>query len=392
MRALILTLIFTAHFASGYASYLKDTTNEVADSTSIVLNQPDSVTIKVVYHLLEASELKAEKPAEALKHYRSAVTINKVKDPLWEANIRLEMGKLLNRLKSKDAIAQFRLSDALYRKKAYIPGRTDAITAIANVQEKSGLFTEALKNYNLLYTIQDKAHEYVMAGNTALYVADVYLKKKNYPEALKYAEMAKKEYYKVCRKDSLGSTFYRIAYIKRMQKSPKQAEHFILNEALSYYRSSDDQEGRLKSFNFLASLYQDQKRYSEAKWFYLQANNQARLMNDVPSTITSLINLGVTKILIGDLALAKQDITDAEELCRTDSIYLPIMKKAKVKYATLFKKLDQPVLANSSTKKPKITATKPKNPVKKTKVVAKPTAAADTDKKDIGEIEVIESR
>ncbi|MBC8052551.1 MAG: tetratricopeptide repeat protein [Sphingobacteriaceae bacterium] len=392
MRVLIFIFLFITQLSLAKAASPNDTIS-TSDTTSIVINQPDSITRKVIFLLIEASELSTEKPYEAIKHYRKALLLNKVKDPVWEANIRLALGRLLFRVKSKDAIPQLLKADALYKKKADWYGRSDAITAIARIQESTGLFTEALNNYNDLYRILNKAGEYVLAGNTATYLADLYLKKKNYPEALKYADLAKNSYYTVCRKDSLGSVYYKIAYIKRKQNSPKQAEFYILNEALSYYRSSNDVEGRLKSFDFLASLYLDQKRYSEAKWFYLQANNQARLANNTPGTIHSLIQLGVTKILIGDLVLAKQDISEAEELSQTDSIYAPIMKKAKIRYATLFKKLSAPVIASSVTtksssnkKQTAISSTKPKQVVKAFKTTEKktapPTVLVEMDKKE----------
>lgn len=376
MRALSLIILFILIQLTAVTASTGSVNSFPGDSTSIVINQPDSVTRKLVYLLLEAHQQSNKKPLLALSNYRKALAINKAKDIVWEADIQLAMGRLLYRVKSADAIPQLLKADALYKRKSNVAGRSEALTEIARIKEASGLTAEALKSYNELYTIQNKGGESVLAGNTATYLTDIFLKKKNYPEALKYADLARKAYYNFCRKDSLGSIFYRIAYIKRKQSAPKQAEHYILNEALSYYRSADDLQGRLKCFDFLGSLYLEQKRYSEAKWFYLQANNQSRIIDDTPSIISSLINLGITKILIGDLVLAKQDIAEAEALVQADSVYAPIIKKAKIKYATLFKKLDAPVIASPASKKATISALKPKSPaIKKTK----PVAAINTD-------------
>ncbi len=354
MRVLALLFLFIGSVTCARASALRD-------STTIVKNQPDSVTRKVILLLLEASDFTEEKPAEALKNYRKALNLTKVKDARWEADIRLAMGKLLYRLKSPGAMTQFMKADALYRKKSFPKGLAETLLEVAKLQQAKGLSAEALVNYNEVYRLQNKLGESVLAGNAALHATDIFIKQQNYVEAFKYADMAKNAYYKVCRKDSLGSIYYRIASIKKKVKAPKSAEYYILNQALPYYRASDDLHGRLKSFDFLGQLYKEEKRYSEAKWFYLQANNQARVMNDTVSLINSLVNLGVTKIYIGDLALAKQDITEADLIAQSDSVYLPLMKKAKIKYASLFKKLDPPpVIALNEVKEKSSTTVKKK--------------------------------
>ena len=354
MRVLAFLFLLICSATYAHASAL-------GDSTTIVKNQPDSVTRKVVLLLLEASEISEEKPAEALKNYRKALNLTKVKDARWEADIRLAMGKLLYRLKSNDAMTQFLKADALYKKKSISKGRAETLLEIAKIQQASGLSAAALTNYAEVYRLQNKLGESVLAGNAALHSTDIFIKQQNYPEAFRYADMAKNAYYKVCRKDSLGSIYYRIASIKKKLKMPKSAEYYILSQALSYYRASDDLQGRLKSFDFLGQLYKEEKRYSEAKWFYLQANNQARVMNDTAALITSLVNLGVTKILIGDISLAKQDIAEADLLAQSDSVYLPIMKKAKLKNAVLFKKLNLPVTASTEVKKKKSTSAEQKS-------------------------------
>jgi len=329
-------------------SFLK--ASVLSDSSSVVKNQPDSVTKNVVTLLVEAKQIAYEKPLDAIKKYRTALVTNKVKDEVWEANIRLAIGKLLYKVKDKDAIPELLKADALYKKNSHWVGRSDAIAEIITIYELSGSFTNALNYYDVLYKVQFQSGEAVAAGNTASYLTDVFISKKNYTQAFKYADMAKNAYYRVCKMDSLGAVYYKIAYIKSKQKSPKLAEYYILNQALSYYRSSDNLEGRLKSFDFLGHLYQDQKRYSQAKWFFLQANNQARLANDTTGLITSLINLSVVKILIGDMALAKKDLEEAELLSKNES-FAYLLKNARIKYSTIFKKLN-PQLVAANTAQP----------------------------------------
>ncbi len=384
MKALVYLIIFFAPFSFVKASGLRDSST-ITDSTTLVKNQPDSITKKVLELLIEARELSFEKPLDAVKSYRLALVTNKVKDDIWEAGIRLEMGKLLALAKNKEALPQLLKANALYKKKANLAGRANALTEISRLYESTGQFTLALNTYNELYKILNKLGESVLAGNVASHLTDTFIEKQNYSEAFHYADLAKNAYYKVCRKDSLGSIYYKIAHIKNKVNSPKLAEYYILNQALSYYRSSNDMEGRLKSFDFLGHLYQDQKRYSQAKWFYLQANNQSRLSNDTANLVTSLINLGLVKVLIGDLALAKEDINEAELIIKSDSSYAPLMKKAKIKHAALFKQLNTVVLASNV----KLTKAKTKSAIKATEKKASgstkstsTTVLVDADKKE----------
>lgn len=385
MKALVYLLIFFAPVSFVKASVLANS-GALADSTTLVKNQPDSITRKVVSLLIDARELSLEKPLEAVKSYRAALITNKVKDDIWEADIRLEMGKLLAQSKNKEALPQLLKANALYKKKVNLQGRANTLAEISKLYESSGQFTLALNNYNELYKIWNKLGESVLAGNVASHLTDVFIEKEKYLEAFHYADLAKNAYYKVCRKDSLGSIYFKIAHIKKKIDSPKLAEYYILNQALSYYRSSDDVEGRLKSFDFLGHLYKDQKRYSQAKWFFLQANNQSRLSNDTAGIVSSLINLGLVKVLIGDLSLAKQDINEAELIIKSDSSHAPIMKEAKVKHAALFKQLNS-VAAVTKEKSKKNVKAKPvvKAAEKKAPGSTKSTSntvLVDTEKKE----------
>ena len=300
--------------------------------------------------MLRASQSTSKSPAEAVKYYRSALITNKTTDDLWEANIRTEMGKLLTRLKNKEAVAQLNRADALFKKQKSLFGRIDARTALARYYEKTGSFTEAKKVYNDLYKLQLSSGEAVLAGNTAYYLTNYYLKKQNLAEAFNYADKAKDAYYFVCRRDSLASIYYTIAEIKKTQNKPKLAEYYLISHALPYYRSSNNLEGRLRSFSFLGQIYREQKRYSEAKWFYLQANSQAKDINDTIGIINSLMHLSLVKIYIKDYHLAKQDLNEATALAKetkNTALVNAFIKRNPVS----FKKLESPALAAVTPKK-----------------------------------------
>jgi len=82
-------------------------------------------------------------------------------------------------------------------------------------------------------------------------------------------------------------------------------------KALHFYSACNDTIGLRISFDNLAHVYHDEKRYSEAKWFILQSNTLSREKNDVPNIITSLLELASIKTDIKDYNLAMGDLNEA---------------------------------------------------------------------------------
>ncbi len=299
----------------------------------------DSVFYRVSYALWKGISWAAIAPGESVKNYRTALLSAKNISKQEEAAVRTEMGKLLIHLNSKDAIAQLSKASALYGQMNNLSQYTFTTDLLADLYARNGQFQESLKRYSALYKVQSQSGEAVLAGNTASRICDLYSSKKMYKEAFNYADVAKNEYEKVCRRDSLGSIYYKIAKIKKQQNKPKLSEFYIIHKALPFYSSADHFKGRLKCFNFLADMYMDQKRYSEAKWFYLQANTQSKSIKDTVSTIASLHQLSVLKAITGHYILAKQDLAEAEFLSKEGDVeYLD--RRFKTRYPALIRKID----------------------------------------------------
>lgn len=317
------------------------------DSLTLVNVKKDSVSRRVDSCLYQAAANTQHKPLEAVENYCSALKINVFKTDAWEAEVRTAMGKLLLESEKKEGFAQLMTADMLYKKTSHIKARSEVVEMLAAAYQKKGSIAEAKKAYDVLINLQREQGETVLAGNAAFNMANLYYKNQDYNNAFKYAATAQTAYYEVCRKDSLGSIYYKIAEIKKKLKSPKLAEFYIINRALPYFSASNNLEGRRKGFDFLGNLYHEQKRLSQAKWFYLQANTLSRELKDTVSTINSLISLGVVKIAIGDMALAKKDLAEADELSRLGN-YAHLMKNVKLKYSTLFKSMEAKPASSAS--------------------------------------------
>jgi len=111
---------------------------------------------------------------------------------------------------------------------------------------------------------------------------------------------------------------------------------------LHTYSKYRDTVGLRETFNHLALVYHLQKKYTQAKWFFIQSNTLSRDGRDTINIITSLINLASVKDDIKDFSMAKRDLNEALLLAKTrPKIDIQIeVQKALAEYYT--KKGDAP--------------------------------------------------
>lgn len=117
-----------------------------------------------------------------------------------------------------------------------------------------------------------------------------------------------------------------LAENKLTQSKYSESEYCILKKALPMFRRTGNKEGRMKSFQNLAELYFRQRRLSEAKWFYIQANIMAEKLNDKEARISNLIKLAEVKNASGEHELALGDFKKAEELARQSNYLVQLVR------------------------------------------------------------------
>lgn len=111
----------------------------------------------------------------------------------------------------------------------------------------------------------------------------------------------------------IASTYMRYDTVKSKKTRSEYQEkalEFTL-QALHYYSKYNDTIGMRRSFYNLAKVYHAQRKYTQAKWFILQADNFSRMKNDVPNLINSLLELASIKSDIKDYDLAMRDLNEA---------------------------------------------------------------------------------
>jgi tetratricopeptide (TPR) repeat protein len=113
----------------------------------------------------------------------------------------------------------------------------------------------------------------------------------------------------------LAEAYINLANLWSAQKRYKEAEALLISKALplSYYKLKD-MISTISCYDQLAEIYQKQRRFSEAKWFYIQSNMLARKINNPAGIVNSLVNLAHVKMSIGHHELALKDFREAEQL------------------------------------------------------------------------------
>ncbi|MFA6085871.1 hypothetical protein [Mucilaginibacter sp.] len=104
-------------------------------------------------------------------------------------------------------------------------------------------------------------------------------------------------------------------------------KRYYQEEALNYtmlalhnFSFYEDTLGMRTCFDYLAKVYQSQKKYSQAKWFLLQSNKISRSQKDTISIITSLVKLSGVKMDNKDYKLAMRDLNEALALSTKNKI------------------------------------------------------------------------
>ncbi len=123
-----------------------------------------------------------------------------------------------------------------------------------------------------------------------------------------------------------GNAYLEIAEINFLQKRHNDAEDILLKKALPMFRRVGNKIGRMRCFQSLASLYFVQKRYTEAKWFNIQANIMADKLDDRHARIENLIKLAEVKFAIGETDMAITDFRQAEALALEHQNLISLVK------------------------------------------------------------------
>lgn len=289
-------------------------------------------------------------PQAKIKAIRAAIALlNHDTQLVEEGNLRIELSEIMFREGwSKKAFSELLTAEMLFHKAGDSDRREAAISMMAAFFNKNNALTDAEKYYTLLLQVQETQQKFAEATKTANILAGVLMKRQEVKKASGYLNTIIENKYDVPNgKSTLADAYVKLAEIRRVQKKYKQAETLILRKALGLYRSADNLIGRVNCFDVLGHIYLEQKRHSEAKWFFIQANTLARNLNDEKGVVVSLVNLSKVKVAIKDYSLAARDLKEASDIAaRLNN--LSLLADVKEGYANYYSQTGNKVAAKSS--------------------------------------------
>jgi tetratricopeptide (TPR) repeat protein len=212
----------------------------------------------------------------------------------------------------------------------------------------NGNMDHALILFNEALVINMELNNTAAIVKNYLNLARIYSFNGSFKEAIRYSHALVDISTSTRSNSSLAEGYMSLANLWTVQKNFQEAETMILKKALPlYFYKLKDKSGAIKCFDQLALIYQQQRRFSEAKWFYIQSNTLARKMNNPSGIVNSLINLAHVKMSIGDHLLALRDIREAEQLSLKHKYNYKLIE-IKSDLAELYTNIGDPVAANSA--------------------------------------------
>lgn len=179
----------------------------------------------------------------------------------------------------------------------------------------NGRMDDAVRLLNEAIVLNLEIKNKVAVRNNYLTLQRINRYRGNLIEALKYNEAILMIDLNAKNNRFLAETYMDHAEILTSQKNFTEAESLVLRKALPlYYYGLKDKNGTIRCYDQLADTYHQQKKFTQAKWFYIQSNMLARKINDPLEIVNSLINLAHVKMSIGDYQLALMDYKEAEQL------------------------------------------------------------------------------
>lgn len=221
---------------------------------------------------------------------------------------------------------------------------SEALKAIGDYYAVQGDLEKSVEYYKNALQIKEQLRNKRDIAKTSYRLASILKFKGDMDDALFYYNSTVSNASAVKHYSLMASAYSEIGTIKSLQQKFGEAETIFMRKTLPLYTRLGNRQGRISSFENLANLYRQQKRYSEAKWFFIQANILGRKIKDDRAVISSLINLAKVKNAIGDHDLALRDYKEAETLASLNND-VPKLIEIKSSLGDLYHKLGNVIAA-----------------------------------------------
>ncbi|WP_207429532.1 lipopolysaccharide assembly protein LapB [Pedobacter sp. SYSU D00535] len=202
-------------------------------------------------------------------------------------------------------------------------GQADILISYGLYYGKSGDLNKAVGYFSQALRLKESLQDKQGIARTAENLALLYKALGKFDASILQARTNIKVNSSLKRSAETAGGYLLVAQNKILQGHYREAESIILQKSLPLFRRVGNKVGRMRSFETLGHLYYLDGKFSEAKWFYIQANMMADKIGDTESKISNLIGLAEVKYALGENELALGDYRKAE--------ILAINKKSLVK-------------------------------------------------------------
>ncbi|WP_411272768.1 tetratricopeptide repeat protein [Daejeonella sp.] len=295
---------------SSLASVKEVSTNEI-DHWSVIpsISVYDSLKIEVRKVVLSKNPDAFKDFINALQ-FRELLKNSDIPLPAFPISAGIYNGKLLSGFLGADD--QLLL---LYRNLGDRVAEAGILSSLGTNSAVEGNMDKALMFFHDALKINTELVDKTATVKNYFSLARIYKYREDLPQALKYNMLIMEESLLSRNYRQLGEVYLNLASIWTAQNKYKDAEAILMNKALPLFAYKiHDKIGLMRSFDQLAEIFHLQKRFSEAKWFYIQSNTVARKLNNSTGIVNSLVSLGHVKMSIGDHQLALTDLREAEKL------------------------------------------------------------------------------
>ncbi|HCN82886.1 MAG TPA: hypothetical protein DIT07_04595, partial [Sphingobacteriaceae bacterium] len=234
-----------------------------------------------------------------------------------------------------------------YRKSGDLRSQSLIMNTYAVYYVKKGEIDKAIPYFQDALRLKELTKDKKEIGKITVNLAEIFKIMGKYDESIAFNEYTIRNSTEFKDRSQKAEAYINIASIKAIQQKYAEAENDIIRKALPLFSSAGNKHGRMSCFINLGDQYTIQKRYSEAKWYYLQADMLTDILNDKEAKVSNLIKLAGVKNAIGDHDLALDDYKLAEQLA-SENNYTVKLAEIKGEIGEMYWKMGNYTAANNA--------------------------------------------
>ena len=285
-------------------------------------NMQDSSRVNTMNAL--ATDLLKDDPDSSIILSSVALSLSqKINYKPGEANSYFSLGQIYTaKLNSKEALNNFEQALKIYEMNRYREGIAEASYAIGLIHQRTN-YDDAIRMFKKSLSAAQQTKDKNLMGKPASALANTYLRKGDYNEALPYNDLAIKYYEESGNETGLANCYVASARINQRQGNFQQSLKDNYS-ALKLYEKTGNNLGMYNVYTGLGIINLDQKNYLEALNSYRAAKKYAEAFGNKEVLANAYNNMGNAYMEMGNIADARDALENALALAEEVGSKKPI--------------------------------------------------------------------